>query len=115
MAQAINKSFPTTPGQRIAFKVQVGDGQIGSSLVTLPDRQPIRRRDCFELDLGLGENLAGKKLLCTTVVTDIRDETDSTSVEMEVTDGLISVSDQRSEDAAEPGGMVSYAIVVRFK
>jgi hypothetical protein len=115
MAQSMNKAFRTTVGQRVTFELEVGEGQIGSSLITLPGRKPLRRRDSFELDLGLGENLAGKKLLCTTIVTDVREETNNTFVEANVSDGVSEVRDSREEAAAEENGMVTYGIVVRFR
>ena len=114
MAQAINSRFDVTPGKRVTLRIDIGNGQIASSIINIPGRQPTRRRDSFELDLGEGESLRGKKVICSTIVTDVMPSTNRTSLRARVDDGVTSVDESRNEEAEE-NGVVTYATVLRFR
>lgn len=113
MAQSINTPFQTGPGN-VTLKVHIGDGQMASSVVRLQGGSPETHENSFQKDLGPGSDLAGKRLLCSTLVTDVRDETDRTSVRVVVTDGATTVDESREEVAGDVG-VVTYATVVRFR
>lgn len=63
----------------VSLAVIIGDGQIGTSIVRL-DQKEIARGDFEGRPIGAGAELAGKELLIKTVVTDVNESTDHTSV-----------------------------------
>ncbi|MGH7341278.1 MAG: hypothetical protein ACREKH_12385 [Candidatus Rokuibacteriota bacterium] len=113
MAKAIDKFFATTTGKNVQLGVVIGQAQLAASVIKVPGREPIRRDDSFTLDLGPGEQLAGKMLVCSTLVTDRRDETNDTSISMKVSDGVTALEASRQEAAKRNGGSVTYVIVLR--
>jgi hypothetical protein len=60
--------------------IVIGDAQIGASVVKL-NRKIMANGEVEALDLGDGEKLSGKTILTKSVVSDVNDATNRTSVE----------------------------------
>ena len=71
---------------RVTLSVLVGDGQMGTSVVRL-DQEQLAIGDITDLAIGRGPDIAGKQLFVKTVVTDVNDKTNHTSVRYELQGG----------------------------
>ncbi len=65
---------------RVTLSIVYGDAQLGSSLVKLDDERLAKGSDITDLSIGDGPAIAGKKLRLKSVVTDVNDMTNHTSV-----------------------------------
>ena len=68
----------------VKLTIIVGDAQIGSSVVAL-EKSEKGRGDIDDLPIGPGPKVRGKKLKTKSVVTDVNDMTNRTSVTYRVT------------------------------
>jgi hypothetical protein len=71
-------TYQTAPG-KVRFDIVIGNAQIGASVVKL-NKTEVARGDISDLDLGSGNTLAGKSLTIKSVVTDVNDSTNRTSI-----------------------------------
>ena len=100
--------------RKVLLKVEIGQAQIASTIVTVGDKERIeRRKDSFTLDLGAG--LAGKKVTCSTMVQDMRRQTNRTSVTYTVSNEGVDETHTLAQDASSDGDIVSYIARFRFR
>ncbi|HEV7608079.1 MAG TPA: hypothetical protein VGO61_12115 [Steroidobacteraceae bacterium] len=70
----------------VVLTIEIGDAQIGSSIVKL-DGTEKGRGDIDKLVIGAGPRIKGKALKTKSVVTDVNDKTNKTSVTYRLTGG----------------------------
>jgi len=110
----LSKTLRIDDSRIVELTVEVGQGQIASSIVTVGDKERIERRhDSFTLNLGAG--LAGKTVTCSTMVQDVRPETNQTSVAYVVTNADTEVRATREAEARSDGDIVSYVARFQFR
>jgi len=71
-------SYQTGPG-KVLLDIVIGNAQIGASIVKL-NKTEVARGEVSALDLGSGPALVGKSLSIKSVVTDVNDSTNRTSI-----------------------------------
>jgi hypothetical protein len=91
----------------VTLSVIVGDGQFGTSLVTA-DATDFPPGDVSELELGTASALRGTLLKIKTIVTDINDRTNSTSLTYSLRGGVAPLDAIVSATVDEEGGSVVY-------
>lgn len=75
---SLKTQYPVDTGE-ITINIVIGEGQLGSSVVFL-DSTEIKRGDIRQLAIGKGQEIKGHKIFIKTVVSDINDKTNRTSV-----------------------------------
>ena len=63
----------------VTLTVVIGDGQIGDSIVTFEGNE-LGRSTIHSLPIGAGPSLRGKDLFVKSIVTDVNDRTNHTSI-----------------------------------
>lgn len=96
----------------VTLRVVVGDGQLGSSLVSV-DKTQIASGAIAFLTVGTGPSLVGKSLRVVTTVTDVQRMTNRTSVLYLLRGGKADRDLPLEETVDEEGDSVHY--VVTFK
>lgn len=76
-----------TAEEVVKLSIDYGDAQLGSSLVKLDDRELARGDAIHDLSIGQGAGLTDSALSIKSVVTDVNDMTDRTSVTYALTGG----------------------------
>lgn len=114
MATAITTAYRVGDEDDITFRVTIGDAQKGVSTVRLGTEQLAHNAARLELNLGKGKDLKGKKLFCTTTVTDVRTETNRTSVTYAVEGGPNNFEETLAKTVESHGDVVFYTAEVFF-
>jgi hypothetical protein len=91
----------------VTLRIAVGDGQIGTSLVRLDDKE-LASGSLGMLLLGPGPALVGRRLRVATTVTDVQRLTNRTSVRYALSGGAEEARFDARADVAEEGGTVHY-------
>ena len=106
MPVSLESQYPVGDGE-VKLTVVVGDAQLGSSLVKLETKE-IGRGDIANLAVGKGPKLTGKSLKVKTVVTDVNDKTNRTSVTYELKGGVQPAEFSLEGTVAEEGDSIIY-------
>jgi len=106
MAVVLHTEYEVGQGD-LLLSVVIGEGQLGSSLVRLGERE-LAIGDVSRLKVGKGSTIAGKQLYIKTVVTDVNDQTDRTSVRYELQGGEVQKVIDLEASVDEEGGSVIY-------
>ena len=113
MAVALNTEYEVGAGD-VTLTVVIGEGQLGSSLVKVGEKQ-LTIGDVTKLKVGKGSAVAGKDLFIKTVVTDVNDKTDRTSVRYELKGGTVDKTFDLDATVDEEGGSVIYRATFALK
>lgn len=106
----LETSYNVKPKSETKLQVVIGDAQIGTSAVWLGSKR-IHTGDVNALTIGKGADISGKKLKVKSVVTDVNDKTNWTSVTYKLTGGQIaSVNTLQSQVQQEGDSLVYRAI-----
>lgn len=116
MSTIISKLYQIRPNDVVTLKITIGHGQVGVSTVSLGTSNLAERlRDNLDLFINRpGENLVGKTLICVTTVSDVRMETNETSVTFELTGGITPFKQTLQESVPNHGDVLIYAATFRF-
>ncbi len=106
MAVNLQTDYAVDSGD-VSLTITIGDGQLGSSLVRLNDKE-LGIGEIDGLKVGKGSAVAGKELFIKTVVTDVNDKTDHTSVRYELKGGASDQTFDLDGSVDEEGGSVIY-------
>lgn len=87
---------------QVLITIKIGDAQIGSSIVKL-DATEKGRGAIKDLKIGNGPSVKGKKIRVKSVVTDVSDKTDRTSITY-VLKGGSKTQEFRSSGTVEQNG-----------
>lgn len=113
MAVKLQTDYEVDTGD-VTLTIIIGDGQIGTSLVRL-DGKELAIGDVTELKLGKGSSLAGKELFIKTVVADVNDKTNNTSVSYQLKGGVSDREFHLDGSVNEEGGSVIYRAAFELK
>ncbi len=117
MSTSITKVYQVKNStRRVKLTIKVGHGQNAVSSIFLGgvELQSGLRDGVEKLDLGSGADLINKNLHCTTTVTDVRAETNRTSVSYKLTGGVKSFQNTYSEAVTHEGETLSYMATFFF-
>ncbi|MCK4667952.1 hypothetical protein KAU33_14445 [Candidatus Dependentiae bacterium] len=81
MVKSINleTEYKVEDEEQVSLSIVIGDAQIGSSIVFLDDNE-LGRREIENLNIGLGKDIKGQKIIIKSIVKDINDMTNYTSI-----------------------------------
>ncbi|MGH7503452.1 MAG: hypothetical protein ACREL7_17135 [Longimicrobiales bacterium] len=97
----------------VRITIRIGEGQFGTSVMTLEDRV-FGPGDVNDVLLGPGSQLGGLVLQVKSIVTDINDMTDRTSIAYELEGGHVPATHVLVASVDEEGGSVIYRSRIRF-
>jgi len=80
-------AYEVADDQTLYLTVIIGDGQVGASVVKL-ETQILGTHDIEDLEIGEGSEIRSKRLYVKTMVTDINDLTNWTSVTYRLSGGM---------------------------
>jgi hypothetical protein len=98
----------------VRISIRIGDGQFGTSFLVLGDRT-FGPGDIEDVTLGAGPELAGLELKAKSIVTDVNDITNRTSISYEIAGGEAPASHVLVASVDEDGGSVVYRTRIRFQ
>lgn len=110
--KTLTAAYPVATGP-VTLRVMVGEGQLGSSLVTLGKTELASGAIAF-LSLGSGALLRGKTLRVTTMVTDVQRMTNRTSVTYVLQGGPSDREYRLEQPVADQGDSVDYTATFRL-
>jgi hypothetical protein len=114
MAVSLNTTYHVDDGV-VTLTIVIGDGQLGSSRVSLDDTI-IGQGDAIEnLRLGEGSGLDGKTLAVKSVVTDVNDQTNHTSITYSLRGGAAPADYELDATVAEEGDSVIYRATIALE
>jgi hypothetical protein len=119
------KFYDVIRDRGVTLRITVGHAQVGATQASInqrplvseditKDRIKAAGRSEWVLPLGAGAVLDGQLLVATTVVADVRAETDETQVNYELTGGVQDFKFSLQESVDQPGGIVVYTLTVDF-
>jgi|WetSurMetagenome_2_1015567.scaffolds.fasta_scaffold248944_2 hypothetical protein len=116
MSTTLSKFIKVRPGEQLYLKISIGNGQTGVSSVYLSGSQLISgQKDTFKIALPIsGLDLAGKSLFCSTIVSDIRPETNNTSVVYELYGNETSWKQTLGETVLAENDSLFYVATIQF-
>ena len=105
MATSIAKFYRVKDTSELDLKIEIGQVQKGITDISLGDKKLIENfvGDVSEKLPGKGEDLKGKTMFCHTMVIDVRDETNETSVTYKLTGGRTDFKETLQESVEEHG------------
>ena len=106
MANELRKTYAVSQGP-LKLTIIIGDAQLGSSRVVLGDKE-LARGEIKDLPIGDGSVIAGKTLFIKSVVTDVNDKTNHTSITYVLRGGKEDKEYVLSEDVGKEGGSMIY-------
>lgn len=109
----------------VSVKVSTEFAQVGATTAWIGTRQLANddensdrkkwKQEWAFADVGTGKDLAGKLMLITTAVADVRKETDKTGVTYEITGGVDPFTFTLEAPVDQPGGLVLYHVTLDFR
>ena len=116
MSTSLSKFYQVREEDTVTLKVTIGHAQHAVTAVYLGKDQIVPgHRNSLELSIpGSGRELNGKTLYCTTVVADVRTETNETSVTFELIGGVKPFKQTLQESVQSEGEVVFYAATFLF-
>lgn len=109
----IEATYAVNDSRNVHLTINVGDGQMGTSAVVL-DGTPVGIGQIKRLKLGQGAALRGKKMRIKTVVTDVNDRTNRTSVNHILEGGKATLPVKMSGQVDDEGDSINYFLHVEF-
>lgn len=116
MSTSLSKFYQVRDEDSVTFKITIGHGQVGITSVNLgKERIKSDYQNTLELTIPeKGKDLKGKKLFCSTIVADVRTETNETSVTYELTGGAKPFKQTLQESVESEGDVVFYVATFLF-
>jgi hypothetical protein len=113
MAVALKTMYEVADAE-VTVTVTIGEGQLGSSRVRVGDRE-VTVGDVSKVKIGKGSAIAGKELFIKTVVADVNDQTNRTSVSYELKGGKVDKTFDLDATVDEEGGSAIYRATFELK
>jgi GTP cyclohydrolase III len=116
MSTTLSKFYQVRDEEKVKLKITIGYGQIGTTSVNLGKNKIISDHEntLEETTLGSGKELVSKKLFCSTIVADVRTETNETSVTYELIGGVKPFKQTLQESVESEGDVVFYIATFLF-
>ncbi len=119
------KVYNVGADENVTLKITVGHGQVGATQAVLKQQTLLNentavdkikhdKRSEWVIAPGAGADISGEFFVVTTVVADVRSETDKTSVNYELTGGTSDFAFSLEESVDQPGGLVIYNLTILF-
>jgi hypothetical protein len=102
------------PTDIVKLKVVIGDEQIGSSVVRL-NGDLLQMGDIDNLELGLGLDIREKILTIKSIVADVNDRTNHTSITYKLYGGQEDESHTLQETVPNDGDSIVYRAEISFE
>ena len=99
------------PAARVSLAITVGEAQIGASVVQLAGNE-LDRGTIAALPLGHGDQLKGKSLTIKSVVTDVNDRTNLTTITYELGTDTSQQKFTQTATVDQEGDSVIYRAVI---
>lgn len=112
MSVNLNTEYRVGSGN-LSLTVVIGDAQFGTSILKL-DGENIQLGIIDNVSLGTGSDLIGKVLTIKTIVSDVNDATNHTSVTYSFREGTNEQKYGLEAVVGEEGGSVMYRAAFRF-
>ena len=109
----LKSEYKADNDNKINISIIIGDAQIGSSIIYL-ENQEIGKGDIHNLEIGIGSQLIGKKLIIKSVVTDVNDMSNYTSITYMISGGLFDQTFTSKAVVDENGDSVIYRAIFSF-
>ena len=106
MSVKLNTTYEVAQGS-ITLTIIIGNAQLGSSLVKL-DNKELDRGKIDNLLLGAGPDIAGKTLSIKSVITDVNDKTNLTSIRYVLKGGKVDKDYDLNATVDEEGASIIY-------
>lgn len=103
----LQSEYKVVDTRNVSFSIRIGDAQIGSSIVFLDDKE-MARGDVADLSLGKGTKIKNKSLKVKSVVTDVNDMTNKTSITYIFKGGVLDQSFSSNATVDENGDSIIY-------
>ncbi len=116
MSNSLNHLYELRKEDTVDLSVQVGYSQQGDSSIYL-DGQKVQEYDAVEFTFAIpdtGEELHRKELVCVTVVKDINEQVNKTSIEYKLTGGIKPYKKKLEETVDKDGGVLVYNAIFEF-
>ena len=91
----------------VELTVLVGDAQIGTSIIKLAST-PLGDGVIADLPIGVGSEIRGKKLFVKSIVTDVNDSTNNTSITYQLKGGRLDQEFSSAGTVDENGDSIVY-------
>jgi hypothetical protein len=98
----------------VTLSIVIGDAQMGASIVKLDDRELGEPGEIDDLVVGKGPTIKGKTLFVKSVVTDINDMTNHTSISYELKGGAAPQTFTAQSDVENEGDSVIYRATIHL-
>jgi hypothetical protein len=103
----LQSDYKVVDTRNVSLSIRIGDAQIGSSIVFLEDKE-IGRGDIADLSLGKGSKIKNKRVKFKSVVTDVNDMTNKTSITYIFKGGVLDQSFSSNATVDENGDSIIY-------
>jgi hypothetical protein len=113
MAVTLDTTYAVGSGD-ITLTITIGDGQLGSSRVTLGKKVLAEGDEIATLPIGKGSILRDKAIQVKSVVSDVNDQTNHTSITYSLRGGPAAADYRLASTVAEEGDSVIYRATIRF-
>ena len=116
MSTSLSKFYRIRDEDPVTLKITIGHGQIGTTILNLSGEELVSgHKGSLEYVLPKsGKELNNKTLYCSTIVADVRTETNETSVTFELIGGLKPFKQTLQESVESEGDVVFYTTTFRF-
>ena len=98
----------------VTLSIIIGDAQLGDSIVRL-GKTVLGQGDIENLPVGKGPALAGKTLNIKSVVTDVSDKTNRTSIRYALAGGTVPGTFDLNAMVSEEGASIIYRTQIHFE
>lgn len=114
MAVELDATYVVRSSSPVKLTVVIGDAQLGTSLVRLGSQKPLTVGQVKGLAIGKGSSLRGRKLFIKSVVTDVNDKTNHTSISYKLSGGTAPASFGLDATVEEEGDSIVYRATFSF-
>ena len=116
MSTSLSNFYRVRNEDTVTLKITIGHGQVGTTSVNLAGNDLVSgHKNSLNLRIpGSGKELNGKTLFCSTIVADVRTETNETSVTYEVSGGVNPFKQTLQERVDSEEDIVFYTGIFRF-
>jgi len=111
MAVSLETTYHVDSGD-ILLTIAIGDGQLGSSRVSLDGKRVAKGDAIKNLLLGKGSKLVGKTITIKSVVTDVNDQTNHTSILYSLRGGAAPADYELKATVMEEGDSIIYRATI---
>lgn len=115
MAVELEASYAVRPKGVVKLTVVIGDAQLGTSLVRLGNARAMVVGQVKNQGIGAAAKLIGRKLFVKSVVTDVNDKTNHTSITYKLSGGVAPASFGLSATVEEEGDSIVYRATFIFE